>query len=151
MLPALEHEFVMDVEGVPFKGVIDQVWEVTAPHGGMLPGDLLIDDIKSGSTPPEREQLEEYALWLSRFGGGHDRRIWGRFVDVRNNEIVSAPVIELLSGQTDAGGSEAWERLAFQVADTAQVKASGSFAPRRNNYCNGCPVKHACPIMRAVA
>lgn len=153
--PMLEHEFVMDVEGVPFKGVIDQVWkitsrELTAAGQEINPGDLVIDDVKSGSTPNDPSQLREYAMWLASTGATGGRgRIWGRFVDVRRGEIASAPFILLYDSAAPGTVKDAWDELAFKVEHTAGIKSSGSFMPRENNYCVACPVKHACPIMAA--
>lgn len=134
----IEHEYVFDVEGVPFKGVIDQVWNIVAEHGPMRPGDILIDDAKAGATVPgDTAQLGEYALWLSRFGGGQGRRIWGRFYDARKG-TWSEP-IDLLARHP-------WNRFVFEVAAADRQKRAGIFTPRPSSFCGGCSVKHACPI-----
>lgn len=136
--PMIEHEYAMDVGVVPFKGVIDQVWNVTADHGPMRPGDILIDDAKSGATVPgDTAQLGEYALWLQRFGGGEGKRIWGRFYDARKG-TWSDP-IDLLKRHP-------WARFAYEVAAADRKKRSGVFEPRPSSFCGGCSVKHACPI-----
>lgn len=153
--PMFEHEFVMDVEGVPFKGVIDQAWRIMLPThnrgdgSGPTVGDIVIDDIKSGSTPSDPAQLREYAAWLGMSGalGRQGGRIWGRFIDVRGGEIASAPFILLHDSNDPAAAGAAWDELAFKVEHTDGIKRSGSFMPRKNNYCVACPVKHACPIM----
>jgi hypothetical protein len=138
LTPAIEHEFVMNVMGVADKGVIDQAWEVVGDEGPMRAGDLLIDDLKSGRTVPvETGQLEEYAMWLSRFGGGENRRIWGRFYDARKGTYTEP--VDLLERAS-------WERFAFEVAATDRQKRAGIFAPSPSSFCGGCSVKHACPI-----
>jgi hypothetical protein len=136
--PMIEWEYMTDVEGVPFKGVIDQVWELTQQHGEMRAGDLLIDDCKSGAkVGPDTRQLGEYALWLSRFGGGEDRRIWGRFYDARRGTWTEP--IDLLA-------THSLIELETRVAGADLKKQHGMFTPNRTNFCGGCPVKHACPI-----
>lgn len=136
--PMIEYPFEMDVEGVRFRGIIDQVWDVVADHGPMRAGDLLIDDAKAGAkVPGETGQLGEYALWLSRFGGGQDRTIWGRFYDARKG-AWSEPI--------DLLGRHGWDRFSYEVQAADQRKRSGLFTPRPSSYCNGCSVKHACPI-----
>lgn len=148
--PMIEHEASMHPAGVEYKLVIDQVWEVgevpeasDAGIAGMRKGDLLIDDLKSGkSVPVETGQLEEYAMWLSRFGGGQDRRIWGRFYNARKG-TYSAPVD--LTARMD------WRRFEFETAAADRQKRSGVFAPRPTTFCGGCSVKHACPVFATLA
>lgn len=149
-LPMVEHEASMHPAGIEYKLVIDQVWEVgdvpeTSDAGiaGMRKGDLLIDDLKSGkSVPVETGQLEEYAMWLSRFGGGQDRRIWGRFYNARKG-TYTAPVD--LTARMD------WRRFEFETAAADRQKRAGVFAPRPTSFCGGCSVKHACPVFATLA
>jgi hypothetical protein len=141
--PMLERESSMDVGKVDFKVVLDQVWDVVADSGPMRAGDLLIDDLKSGRTMPvETGQLEEYALWLVRAhpaatspNGGV--KVWGRFYDARRG-VYTEPVNLLERAD--------WRRFEFEVAAADAQKRAGIFAPRPSSFCNGCPVKHACPV-----
>jgi hypothetical protein len=136
--PMIEWEYITDVEGVPFKGIIDQVWEVTEQRDRMAPGDLLIDDCKSGAkVGGDTAQLGEYALWLSRFGGGENRKIWGRFYDARKG-TWTAPV--------DLLAVHPWDELAARVVGADLAKRGGVFMPHRSNFCGGCSIKHACPL-----
>jgi hypothetical protein len=147
--PAFELPFEMQIEGVPFRGVIDQVWLVTGSSDtAMRRGDLLIDDLKTGASDPDESQLREYALAVHRLAGVLEPggRIWGRFYDARKG-TWSEP--QLLIGADEHGvqhGADAAEELAFKVEYAAAQKQSGRFMPRQSNYCNGCSVKHACPI-----
>lgn len=148
--PMIEHEASMYPAGIEYKLVIDQVWEVgdvpeasDAGIAGMRKGDLLIDDLKSGkSVPVETGQLEEYAMWLSRFGGGQDRRIWGRFYNARKG-TYTVPVD--LTARMD------WRRFEFETAAANAQKRAGVFAPRPTTFCGGCSVKHACPVFATIA
>lgn len=136
--PMIEHEGSMRVGEIDYKVVLDQVWEVMADEGPMRPGDLLIDDLKSGrSVPVETGQLQEYAMWLSRFGGGEDRRIWGRFYDARRGTYTEP--VDLLARAS-------WRRFEFEVAAADRQKRAGLFAPRPSSFCGGCSGKHACPV-----
>lgn len=142
--PMVEHEYLFDVDGVPFKGVIDQVWDITGPTRDIpdaRAGDILIDDAKSGAkVPGDTGQLGEYALWLIN---DRDRsqtlpgKIWGRFYDARKG-TYSEPV-DLLERHP-------WERFAFEVKAADATKRAGVFQPRPSTFCGGCSVKHACPI-----
>lgn len=143
--PMIEHELHMDVEGIPFTGFIDQVWTIVEQHDRMMPGDLLIDDCKSGArvgAGGDTGQLGEYALWLSRFGGGENRTIWGRYYDARKGTWTEP--VDLLARHP-------WDELAVRVMVADRKKAQGMFAPQRSNFCGGCSVKHACPIFAMVA
>lgn len=143
--PALELEYVLDVEGTPVKGIIDQVWIVTGSSDfGFRRGDLLVEDLKAGRTDPDEAQLREYALYLSRVVAPNVR-IWGRFYNARKAEW-SMPQLLIDEVSHTARNESAWDELAFKVEDANRKKRSGSFAPRKSNYCNGCSVKHACPI-----
>lgn len=141
--PMIEWEYLTEVEGVPFKGVIDQVWTVTQQHGPMAAGDLLIDDCKSGAkVRPDTRQLGEYALWLSRFGGGENLRIWGRFYDARRGTWTEP--VDLLATHSQI-------EMETRVAGADLKKQYGMFTPNRTNFCGGCSVKHACPIFATAA
>jgi hypothetical protein len=136
LAPMIEWEYLTDVEGVPFKGVIDQVWTVTQQWGEMAPGDLLIDDCKSGAkVGPDTRQLGEYALWLAlQTGIG---QIWGRYYDARRGTWTEP--VDLLR-------THELIELETRVAGADLKKAHGMFTPNRTNFCGGCSVKHACPI-----
>jgi hypothetical protein len=147
----IENESEMDVNGVPFKVVLDQVWQVTRDNGPMRIGDLLIDDLKSGRTlPVETGQLQEYALWLDRQLHGADTTradgnppaIWGRFYDARKG-VYTEPV-DLLE-RAD------WRRFSYEVAAADRRKRGGIFDPQPSSFCGGCSVKHACPVFASVA
>jgi hypothetical protein len=154
--PMIEHELHMVVEGVPFTGFIDQVWTITEQHGRMMPGDLLVDDCKSGArvgAGGDTRQLGEYALWLLQ----HEQstasplalslttgrvRIWGRYYDARKGTWTE-PVDLLARHPVD--------ELAVRVTVADAKKAGGMFVPQRSNFCGGCSVKHACPEFAATA
>jgi hypothetical protein len=139
-LEHVELQFEIDVEGVPFKGFIDQVWAVLQAEGPMRPGDVLIDDLKSGKTDPTRQQLGRYAQALVRQLQGTtpiSSKVWGRFWDARKG-TWSAPIDLLADYTADA--------LTLDVLGTDASKRSGAFLPRETTFCGGCSVKHACPI-----
>lgn len=152
--PMIEHEFRLTVEGVPFVGFIDQVWTIEQQHGEMRPGDILIDDCKSGArVGGNTRQLGEYAQWLLQ----HERelasplalslatgtvRIWGRFYDARKG-TWSEPV--------DLLARHPWDEIVVEVLDADAKKAGGLFSPHRTNFCGGCSVKHACPIFSTLS
>lgn len=145
-VPMIELAYSMDVEGTEIKGVIDQVWVVTGSSDtDMRRGDLIVEDLKAGRTDPDDAQLREYALYLSRGAGFRDVRVWGRFYDARKG-LWSAPQLLMTGDPTAPRDTSAWDELAFKVEDANRKKCSGSFAPRKSPYCNGCSVKHACPI-----
>lgn len=142
-LEAVELGFLIDVEGVPFKGFIDQVWAVLQDEGPMRAGDVLIDDLKSGRMAPSRQQLGRYAQALLRQWQADkpiSSRIWGRFWDARKG-AWSDPIDLLADYSEDA--------LALDVLGTDSLKRSGAFLPRETTFCGGCSVKHACPIFAA--
>lgn len=127
--PAIELEGTLDVEGVPVKVVLDQVW-----HDA---GRTIIDDLKSGAYAPNGTfQLGLYAWFLIK-EFGFDGPIYGRFWNARKGEY-SEP-IDLLEAHP-------WDEIVLRVLDAEARKSAGYYAPTPSySGCGSCPVKHACP------
>jgi hypothetical protein len=133
--PMVELEGVLDVEGVDYKVVIDQVWR--GEHFGLEPDSLVIDDLKSSAYAPKGSyQLGGYA-WFLRRTGYTASKIYGRFWDARTGKY-SDPV-DLLE-------LHPWDEVVVRVHGQAAKKAGGIFTPAPDwSRCGGCAVKHACP------
>jgi hypothetical protein len=132
--PMVELEGVLDVEGVAYKVVIDQVWD--GESFGLPPGSLVIDDLKSGAYAPKGTyQLGGYA-WYLRLEQDVEQ-VYGRFWDARTGKY-SEPVnlLEL----------HPWDEIVVRVHGQAAKKAGGIFTPAPDwSRCGGCSLKHACP------
>lgn len=134
--PMIELEGVLDVEGVPYKVVIDQVWR--GEDFGLEPDSLVIDDLKSGAYAPKGSyQLGGYAWFLKRHAGYGGSKIYGRFWDARTGKY-SDPV-DLLE-------LHPWDEIVVRVHGQADKKKAGIFTPAPDwDRCGRCSVKHACP------
>lgn len=133
--PMIELEGVLDVEGVAYKVVIDQVWR--GEDFGLEAGSLVIDDLKSGAYAPKGSyQLGGYA-WYLRNEVGHAGKIYGRFWDARTGKYGDP--VDLLE-------LHPWDEIVVRVHGQAAKKAGGIFTPAPDwSRCGGCAVKHACP------
>jgi putative RecB family exonuclease len=138
--PAIELEFLIDVEGVPLKGFIDQVWYANDPTA------LIIDDLKSGaSIPKDTSQLGAYAhalyYMIDSTGPGFSR-ILGRFFDARRGEYTATT--------TDLFELHPWDVLAYRVTTADQMDRLNLYPPRTSGLgggpCGNCGVKRACPV-----
>jgi hypothetical protein len=132
--PMVELEGVLDVEGVPYKVVIDQVWR--GESFGLPPGSLVIDDLKSGAYAPKGTyQLGGYA-WYLRLEQDAEQ-VYGRFWDARKG-AYSEPV-NLLEAHP-------WDEVVMRVHAQNGKKVHQLYAPAPDwSRCGGCSVKHACP------
>lgn len=132
-VPIIEHEFLIDVDGIAFKGIIDQAWFARGDHGT-----LLIRDVKSGaSKPTDTFQLGEYAHALSSLGV-NGRVVQGAYWMARTGEHV-AEVADLTARHPRA-------ELVYRLTMAQAMKSAGIFAPRPSSYCVSCSAAGACPV-----
>lgn len=134
----IEHEGMLDVEGVPTKVVLDQVWRVATDDGV-----LMIEDVKSGGWAPDGTfQLGLYA-WYLRRTLGWEGQILGRYWDARKGE--HGPAIDLIE-------THPWEEIQLRVLPEAAKKKALLFSPNPSfGGCKSCMVSHACPAVKATS
>lgn len=134
----VEHEGVLDVEGVPVKVVLDQVW-----RAGAYPGAVVIEDLKSGGWAPDGTfQLGLYA-WYLRKTLGYEGQILGRFWDARKG-TYGEPV--------DLIEKHPWEEVQLRVLPEVAKKKALLFSPNPSfGGCKSCMVSHACPAAKATS
>lgn len=132
----VEHEGVLDVDGVPLKVVIDQAW-----LGQFDGGAIVIEDVKSGAWEPDGTfQLGLYA-WYLRKTLGWQGQILGRFWDARKG-TYGEPV--------DLIEAHPWEEVQLRVLPEAAKKKALLFSPNPSfGGCKSCMVSHACPASKA--
>lgn len=124
--PAIE--FPVDPEYMfgPFKGFIDRLY--------VLPtGDLVVADIKTGTTPPKEPlQLGDYANALEMMGLPRPR--WGTYVMVKHGEHT--PLVPLDKYTTDY--------LEQVHGPVRKMIDQGLFPPNVGDFCRTCVVQKAC-------
>jgi putative RecB family exonuclease len=134
--PIIEYEFVLNVDGVPFKGIIDQAW---VDRGT---GALRVRDVKTGARAEiETLQLRAYGYAL-RFVAGiavlDAPDAWtGDYWSARKG--TSSEPAPLL---TDDG----WAELRYRIHAMDRADRGNVHLPRPSTFCGGCGVKHACPV-----
>lgn len=140
-VPSLELEFmwsprarIAGLELPPVKGFIDQV------HVFPKTGDVLIRDLKSGSsTPVDRLQLAVYRLALEDEFGIEAAHWWGDYWSARKGQATRA--VDL--SDRAAVYHEVTQRLALMDA----AERSGYYLPNPSSMCSACGVRSACPAM----
>jgi len=133
--PIIEYEFVLNVDGVPLKGVIDQAWR----HRGT--GQIMIVDVKAGKSKPDDDlQLRTYgqALVNASIAVPNGPDDWsGAYWHARKGSL-SEPVPVAAPGT--------WAELRYRVHVMDAADRAGIHLPRPSSFCGGCSVKHACPL-----
>jgi putative RecB family exonuclease len=127
--PALELEFLLDVNGVKVKGYVDQVIQ----HAN---GDLVVRDLKTGARQPtDTFQLGTYAHAMKRCYG-YDVG-WGDYWLAR--KAISSYAITIAKVHP-------WEQLVYRYTQMDRAEKAGIYLPRVSSFCNGCGMKPSCPI-----
>lgn len=121
------------------KGFIDQVHRF--PNG-----DILIRDLKSGSSRPvDMIQLKVYRLALEDEFGVTAPNWWGDFWMARQGRAVGDYYTGKTLNLTERGPieEEVYNRLA--IMDGAE--RAGFYLPKPSTSCTSCGVRAACPVM----
>jgi hypothetical protein len=136
--PIIEHEGVLDVDGVPVKVVIDQAW-----LGSFDGGAIVVEDVKSGGWAPDGTfQLGLYA-WYLRKTLGWEGQILGRYWDARKGTYGEP--IDLIEAHP-------WEEVQLRVLPEQAKKQALLFSPNPSfGGCKSCMVSHACPAAKATS
>lgn len=139
-VPAIEYAITVQVPTaygpVPFKAEIDRI--TLQPDGS-----LEIKDYKSSyERPTDPTQLGRYA-WVLRLAGvvPEHIKITGTYFDARRGTWTE-PV--------DLAEAYPWEAFLYDVTTGHANKlrlTTGPTPAHRSNYCGGCSVRYACPIM----
>jgi hypothetical protein len=147
-LQAQEFEYRMDVDGVISHGFIDQVWTNGEPGEA---GELLIEDLKSGSrVPGDPLQLGEYAWALVKVKGIDPARIAEvAYWNARTGERTV---------YGDIFAAVTWDDLVFYHHAATDQKRTNAIAAREHgrtlwlpnvsSLCGGCGVRDLCPTQR---
>jgi hypothetical protein len=147
-LQAQEFEYRMDVDGVTSHGFIDQVWTNGEPGAA---GELLIEDLKSGSrVPGDPLQLGEYAWALVKVKGIDPARIAEvAYWNARTGERTV---------YGDIFAAVTWDDLVFYHHAATDQKRTNAIAAREHgrtlwlpnvsSLCGGCGVRDLCPTQR---
>lgn len=124
--PAIEFEVYPQYMFGPFKGFIDRLY--------VLPnGDLVVGDIKTGTTPPKEPlQLGDYANALEIMG--FPRPKWGTYVMVKHGEHT--PLVPL-----DKYTTAYLEQVHGPVRKMIDQRL---FPPNVGDFCRTCVVQRAC-------
>jgi putative RecB family exonuclease len=134
--PIIEYEFVLNVDGVPIKGVIDSAWSHRST------GRLIVIDDKSGSRKPDDDlQLRTYGYALLYVAGVpvlDTPESWsGVYFNARKGE--TSPPVPVIT-------SDGWAELRYRVHAMDAADRAGIHLPRPSSFCGGCGVKYACPL-----
>lgn len=136
--PMLEWETTYNVDGVPFKTILDSVW-TDSTQGGMVQGrTAIIRDWKTGSMKPDNRQLCTQA-WGLRMAGW-EGNVLVQFFDARKGTFSEPfdPFGEL--GMT-------WDDVRYFVLSADAQRRLPILPARPSDFCGGCSVAYACPIM----
>lgn len=133
--PMLEWETTYDVDGVPFKTILDSVW--TDATQGLVQGrTAIIRDWKTGSMTPDDRQLCTQAWGLRK--AGWQGEILVQFFDARKG-VFSEPF--------DPFERMTWDDVRYFVLSGDAERRLPIPSARPSDFCGGCPVAYACPIM----
>lgn len=130
--PMLEWETTYDVDGVPFKTILDSVWDLE----GDLPTVAVIRDWKTGTMAPDDRQLCTQAWGLRK--AGWEGRILVQFFDARKG-VFSEPF--------DPFERMTWDDVRYFVLSADAQRKLPILPARPSDFCGGCSVAYACPIM----
>lgn len=129
--PMLEWETTYAVDHVPFKTILDSVWINTD-------GAAIIRDWKTGSMTPDNRQLCTQA-WGLRMAGWQGE-ILVQFFDARKGTFT-----EPFDPFGEQGMS--WDDVRYFVLSADAQRRLPILPARPSDFCGGCPVAYACPIM----
>jgi hypothetical protein len=132
--PMLEWETTYDVDGVPFKTILDSVW-----LSSNAPGTAIIRDWKTGSMTPDNRQLCTQAWGLRMAGWEGDVLV--QFFDARKGTF-SEPFDPF-----DAEQGMTWDDVRYFVLSADAQRRLPILPARPSDFCGGCSVAYACPIM----
>jgi hypothetical protein len=133
--PMLEWETTYDVDGVAFKTILDSVW--TDATQGLVQGrTAIIRDWKTGSMTPDDRQLCTQAWGLRK--AGWQGEILVQFFDARKG-VFSEPF--------DPFERMTWDDVRYFVLSGDAERRLPIPSARPSDFCGGCPVAYACPIM----
>lgn len=128
--PMLEWETTYDVDGVAFKTIIDSAWsyqnDLTA----------IIRDWKTGAGTPDDRQLCTQAWGLRK--AGWQGKILVQFFDARKGSF---------SEPFDPFERMSWDDVRYFVLSADAQRKLPILAARPSDFCGGCSVAYACPIM----
>lgn len=129
--PMLEWETTYIVDGVPFKTILDSVW-VRQDQ----PGTAIIRDWKTGSLTPDNRQLCTQAWGLRKAGWQGPIRV--QFFDARKGTFTEP---------FDPFERMSWDDVRYFVLGGDADRRRPILSARPSDFCGGCPVAYACPIM----
>jgi len=127
--PMLEWETTYKVDHVPFKTILDSVWK-------RADGVAIIRDWKTGSMAPDDRQLCTQA-WGLRMAGWQGP-VLVQFFDARKGTF---------SEPFDPFERMTWDDVRYFVLSGDAQRRLPIPSARPSDFCGGCPVAYACPIM----
>lgn len=130
--PALEWELNYDVDGVPFKTILDSVW---IDRSGDTPV-AIIRDWKTGSMTPDDRQLCTQAWGLRKAGCPWEVRV--QFFDARKGTFTEP---------FDPFERMSWDDVRYFVLSADAQRRLPILPARPSDFCGGCSVAYACPVM----
>lgn len=130
--PALEWDLTYDVDGIPFNAILDSVW---IDRSGAEPI-AVIRDWKTGSTSPDDRQLCTQAWALRKAGCPWEVRV--QFFDARKGAFSDA---------FDPFERMTWDDVRYFVLSGDAARRMSILPARPSDWCGGCSVAYACPIM----
>jgi hypothetical protein len=136
--PMLEWETWYAVDIVPFKTILDSAW--TNPHHDAVLGNAqptaIIRDWKTGSMTPDDRQLCTQAWGLRK--AGWQGPVLVQFFDARKGTF---------SEPFDPFERMTWDDVRYFVLSADAARRLPILPARPSDFCGGCSVAYACPIM----
>lgn len=137
--PMLEWETTYDVDGVPFKTILDSVWTTAGPPYAPEVS-AVIRDWKTGSMTPDNRQLCTQA-WGLRMAG------WSNPILVQFFDARKGTFSEPFDPFDAEHGGMSWDDVRYFVLSADAQRRLPILPARPSDFCGGCSVAYACPIM----
>jgi hypothetical protein len=139
--PMLEWATTYNVDGVPFTTILDSVWaqllgQLRAAVADMKPQTAIIRDWKTGAGTPDNRQLCTQAWGLRK--AGWKGPILAQFFDAREGTF---------SEPFDPFERMGWDDVRYFVLSADAQRRLPILPARPSDFCGGCSVAYACPIM----
>lgn len=134
--PMLEWETTYQVDHVPFTTILDSVWLDETRNASIGERTAIIRDWKTGSLTPDDRQLCTQAWGLRK--AGWQGQVLVQFFDARKGTFTEP---------FDPFERMSWDDVRYFVLSGDAERRLPILPARPSDFCGGCSVAYACPVM----